>query len=65
MKCKCANVYEISFSLNIRIGFLLRRNVRCNRNRDLVLFVEEAEIISALIDSEPWAGNKTESLRGI
>lgn len=63
MKCICANVYKVSFSLNI--AFLLRRNVRCNCNMDLVLFVEEAEIISALIDSEPWAGNKTESLRGI
>lgn len=53
MKYICANVYKVSFSLNIRIGFLLRRNVRCNYNMDLVLFVEEAEIISALIDSEP------------
>lgn len=49
MKCICANVYKGSFSPNIRIGFLLRRNVRCNRNMDLVLFVEEAEIISALL----------------
>lgn len=42
-------MYNGSFSPDIRIGLLLCRNVRFNRNMDLVLFVEEAEIISALL----------------